>query len=120
MDRIHCDICHRAHHGTKLPFLCVVDARNRLYQGRVQYATALIRNENLEQQVNALISSAQDDSERIASSDKVRVAKWKSEQAAAVDRTAQIIVQADKLKAEVDTARKEIKNRKDVLSRRKS
>ena len=120
MDRIHCDICHRAHHGTRLPFLCVVDARNRLYEGRVQYATALIRNDNLEQQVNALISSAQDDKERTASSDKVRVAKWKSEQAAAVDRTALIIAQADKLKAEVDAARMEINNRKDSLARRKS
>lgn len=120
MDWIHCDICHRAHDGTKLPFLCVVDARNRLYEGRVQNATSLIRNGNLEQQVNALLSSAQADVERTASSNKVRVANWKSERAAAVDRTAQIIAQADKLKAEVDAARKEIKNRKDGLSRRKS
>lgn len=120
MDRVHCDICHRAHDGTKLPFLCVVDARNRLYEARVQNATSLIRNDNLEQQVNALISSSQDENERTASSNKVRVANWKSEQAAAVDRTAQIIAQADKLKAEVDAARKEIQARKDGLSRRKS
>ncbi|KAH8905976.1 hypothetical protein BR93DRAFT_721799 [Coniochaeta sp. PMI_546] len=120
MDRIHCDICHRAHNGQKLPFLCVVDARNRLYEGRVQNAASLIQNDRLEQQVNALISSAQDDNERSASSNNVRAANWKSEQAAAVDRTNQIIAQADKLKAEVDAARKEILRRKNGISRRRS
>lgn len=119
MDRPRCDICHRAHHGTKLPFLCVVDARNRLYEGRVQNATSLIRNGNLEQQVNAIVSSPQNDRERTASPNKVCVANWKSERAAAVDRTAEIIAQADKLKADVDAARTEIKNRKDGLARRK-
>ena len=120
MDRIHCDICHRAHNGTKLPFLCVVDARNRLYDGRIQNATCLIRNENLEQQVNKLLSSSPNDIEQTASSRNVRVANWKSEQAAAVARTTQIIAQADKLKAEVDAARLEIRDRKDGISRRRS
>lgn len=98
----------------------MVDARNRLYEGRVQNATSLIRNGALEQQVNALISSAQDDKERTASSNNVRVANWKSEQAAAIDRTNQIIAQADKLKDEVDAARKEIQHRKNGIARRKS
>lgn len=120
MDRIHCDICHRAHNGTKRPFLCVIDARNRLYEGRVQNATSLIGNGNLEQQVNELLSSSQNESEHAASSSKVRVANWKSEQAAAMDKTSQIIAQADKLKAEVDAAQQEIQVRKDGLSRRKS
>jgi chromosome segregation ATPase len=98
----------------------VVDARNQLYDGRVQHATSLIENDNLEQQINALLSSAQTGRERTASSDNVRVANWKSEQATAVETTAQIIAQADKLKAEVDAARIEIKDRKDGLARRKS
>ncbi|KAB5549811.1 UV radiation resistance protein and autophagy-related subunit 14-domain-containing protein [Coniochaeta sp. 2T2.1] len=118
MDRTHCDICHRAF-GTKLPFLCVVDARNRLYEGRLQNATCLIRNDELEQQIKALISSP-NDSERTASSNVVRVANWKSEQAAVVDRTSLIIAQADKLKLEVDAARKEFHDKQDRISRRKS
>jgi hypothetical protein len=58
--------------------------------------------------------------ERTASLDRVRIDNWKSEQAAAVDRTNHIIAQAEKLQKEVDAARREIQDRKDGISRRKS
>lgn len=119
MDKINCDVCHRPH-SQKLPFLCVVDARNQLYESRLQNAKSLIENDALEQQINAFISSPQNNNQQNDSSKKARVESWKSEQAAAVDRTSQIIAQAEKLKAETDAARKELQDKKDGVRRRKS
>jgi chromosome segregation ATPase len=103
---MNCSICHRPHHAKKLPFLCAVDARNLLYESRAKYAQALINNEDAERKVEAALMSE---------ADRLRI-----EEAAARDRTSQIIAQADRLKSEIDAAQKEIAARKDAIARRKS
>jgi len=102
---MNCSICHRPHGAKKLPFLCAVDARNRLYESRVEIAQALIQNEEAEWQAG-----------RVSDAHAASVC----EEQAARDRTSQIIAQADRLRAEVDSARKEIDAKKDAITRRKS
>ena len=114
---MNCSICHRPHHAKKLPFLCAVDARNRLYEGRVEYAQALIQNEEAESQVNAALERATQDQKPGSSA---RIAWLTAEEEAAADRTSQIIAQADRLRSEVDAARKEIAAKKDAIARKKS
>ncbi|KAK4458884.1 UV radiation resistance protein and autophagy-related subunit 14-domain-containing protein [Cladorrhinum samala] len=116
-----CSICRRPHHAKKQPFLCVVDARNRLYETRVEHARVLIQNEALEHQVEAVLSG------RVGAAQKpdghesaARLDRQRSEERAALDRTSEIIAQADRLKSEVDAARKEIEAKRDLLARRKS
>ncbi|KAL2122758.1 hypothetical protein VTJ04DRAFT_3213 [Mycothermus thermophilus] len=55
---LSCSICHRPGDPQKLPFLCAVDARNRLYETRIQYTRALIENEHVERRVEAALMSA--------------------------------------------------------------
>lgn len=120
MDRINCDVCRRPH-SQKLPFLCVTDARNQLYESRLQNAKLLIENDILEHQINAIVSPPQDVARQEDSAVKAQlVQSWKSEQAAALDRTSQIIAQAERLRLESDAARKELQDRKESVRRRKS
>ncbi|KAK3330168.1 UV radiation resistance protein and autophagy-related subunit 14-domain-containing protein [Apodospora peruviana] len=127
---MNCSVCHRPHSAKKLPFLCAVDARNRLYEGRLEFAGALIRNEEIERQVNASLS-CQEKGEELASrqnpaaraepfAPRVRMDWLKSEEADTTHRTSRIIAQADRLKAEIDAARKEVGKKKDAIARRKS
>lgn len=114
---ITCEVCLRGHHPEKLPFLCVVDARNHLYEGRIAHVKALIENEALEQQINAAIVSPQQSSSDNKAAKTVRLEQIKSEETQAADRTSQIIARADMLRAEVEAAKKEIKERKEKLAR---
>ncbi|TDZ40125.1 Autophagy-related protein 14 [Colletotrichum trifolii] len=112
-----CVICQRPHHPQRLPFLCVVDARNRCYEGRLKNLQMLMENEALQNQVNELL--AQDEADGTAPSSNA-IESSVSQQQEAEDRTSQIIAQADKLKREIAAAKKEIADRKATLSRRKS
>lgn len=109
---MNCEICHRSHHSQKLPFLCAVDARNRLYEGRIAHATALIENESLEQKINSALTTPNPPSSENAAGKAVYLERLKSGEARAMDRTSQIIAQADRLRAEVEAARKDIEERK--------
>ncbi|KAK0632987.1 UV radiation resistance protein and autophagy-related subunit 14-domain-containing protein [Immersiella caudata] len=100
-----CSICHRPHEAKKLPFLCAVDARNRLYEGRVEIAQALIQCEEAERQAGQVADA--------------HVASMCEEQAAR-DRTSQIIAQADRLRAGIESARKDIDVKKEAIARKKS
>lgn len=117
---MNCDICHRFHHPKKLPFLCAVDARNRLYEGRVAQATALLANETLEQRINDILSRSTASSRPDGPTRAVRIDAIKSEETQAADRTSQIIAQADKLRAEVEAAKADIEERKKKVARRKA
>jgi hypothetical protein len=120
MDRINCDVCRRPH-SQKLPFFCAMDARNQLYETRLQNAKLLIENDILEHQINAIVSPPQDATRQEDSAVKAQlVQSWKSEQAAALDRTSQIIAQAERLRLESDAARKELHDRKESIRRRQS
>lgn len=115
-----CSICHRPHDAQKLPFLCVVDARNVLYESRVEYARALIDSEEAERQVEDALSSQDGTSSSPKPASSTRIDQLRAEEAATRDRTNQIIAQADRLKREMDAARKEIAAKRDAIARRKS
>lgn len=118
---LHCSICHRPHHAQKLPFFCAVDARNHLYESRVEYARALMQAEAAESEANAVLSSAAAEGAGDDAPNPGARASWlTAEERAAADRTSQIIAQADRLKSEVDAARREIAARRDAIARRRS
>lgn len=106
---MNCSICRRAHNPKKLPFLCAVDARNHLYEGRIEIAKALLENEEAERQ-----------SEMAAVKGGGRAAFLESEEKAARDRTSQIIAQADRLRAEVEAAKKDMDAKTAVIVQRRS
>ncbi|KAK3945365.1 UV radiation resistance protein and autophagy-related subunit 14-domain-containing protein [Diplogelasinospora grovesii] len=120
---MNCDICRRSHNATRLPFLCAVDARNHLYEGRIAYTQALVQNDEAERQVNAILSSQTEakpqDGGRAALL-RANIDRLRSDEAAAADRTSQIIAQAERLKADVEAARKEIEAKKNAIARKKS
>ncbi|KAJ4408667.1 hypothetical protein N0V85_004198 [Neurospora sp. IMI 360204] len=105
---ICCSLCDRSHHG-RVPFLCAVDARNRLYPLRVQNARALIENEELERTVGEEEASK-----------KPYLDRLKTEMAAANARTAEIMAQCERLKRQTEQTRKEVEKKKDVLARKES
>lgn len=113
---MNCEICRRSHHPHRLPFLCAVDARNRLYEGRIAHATALIENDTLEQRINSALTDPDPSSSDEAAAKTVHLERLKSGEAQAMDRTSQIIAQADKLRADVEAARRDIEERKKKIA----
>ncbi|KAJ4394079.1 hypothetical protein N0V93_003296 [Gnomoniopsis smithogilvyi] len=90
-----------------------------MYEGRLANAKALIENELLEQQINSTLANPPPSSGDSAAAKTVRLEQIKSEEAQAADRTSQIIAQADRLRAEIEAARKDIKERKEKLAGRR-
>ncbi|KID60387.1 UV radiation resistance protein/autophagy-related protein 14, partial [Metarhizium hybridum] len=110
---MECHICHRDHDAQKLPFLCAVDARNSLYELRVNGLQALLENESLQGQVNEFHAN----SSKNSLSD---IEQSKAMQRLEEDRTDHILASANKLKEEIQAAREEIRTRKAALARRRS
>ncbi|KAI1167162.1 hypothetical protein F5B18DRAFT_529247 [Nemania serpens] len=119
---MNCDICERAHHPKRLPFLCAVDARNALYEGRIANAKILLEAEAIESQVNKLLSAgnASHDPPATSRPSRAYIEHCASEEYKARERTERIIESADKLREEVAAAKKEIEARRAALARRKS
>jgi hypothetical protein len=115
---MNCDVCQRAHHPKRLPFLCVVDARNELYEGRIQDAKILIETTELESRVNQHLADAAATDTRKAP--RTHVDNCASEASSARDRTEIIIQAADNLRNEVAAARKAIEERKAANARKKT
>lgn len=119
---MNCDICQRVHHPQRLPFLCAVDARNELYEGRVANAKVLMEMEAIESRVNKLLS----DTEVVRNSSATRrdsrpyVENCVSEECKAKERTERIIASADKLRDEVAAAKREIRERRATIARKRS
>lgn len=118
---MQCDICFRTG-GQKLPFLCPTDARNRLYESRIQHAQALLEHDVDDQRVVSLLSQGE---HRIrqgteSTGTRVTVTMLLAERDQAVDRTQEIIAHADELRLKVDKARQEMAKKKAIISRRKS
>jgi hypothetical protein len=118
---MQCDICFRTG-GQKLPFLCPTDARNRLYETRVQHAHALLEHDVDDQKVTSLLSQEENQNEQGTDSTvaRLRVTSLVSERDQAVDRTQQIIAHADELRVKVEKARQELVKKKAIINRRKS
>ena len=117
---INCAICRRPHNAKKLPFYCAVDARNVLYETRIEVAQALIETEDAERRVEAVLPSQEGVSKDQKPKSGAQVDWLRAEEAAARDRTSQIIAQADLLKSEIDAARREIVAKKDLVARKRS
>ncbi|KAH6609364.1 hypothetical protein Trco_002710 [Trichoderma cornu-damae] len=110
---MECDICHRPHDAQRRPFLCAVDARNRIYEGRMKHLQLMLDNETLSSQVHELLADAS----------KPNKHAWDeaiSHKETAEQKTDQILAAADKLRAEIKAARDEIQARKAALARRRS
>ncbi|KAI0861105.1 hypothetical protein F4860DRAFT_178912 [Xylaria cubensis] len=119
---MNCDICERVHHPKRLPFLCAVDARNELYEGRIANAKILMEKEVMESQVNRLLSDS-DASPGTPTGHRFSRAYLEncaSEECKARETTERIIASADKLRDEVAAARKEIEERRAAVARKKS
>lgn len=118
---MQCDICFRTG-GQKLPFLCPTDARNRLYEPRLQHTQVLLEKDALDQKISKLLPSPH--AEHEPGSRRARNREYVSgllaERDQAVERTERIIAHADELRVKVNKAREEITKRKAILDRRKS
>ena len=110
---MQCDICFR-NGGKKLPFLCPTDARNSLYEPRIQHAHVLLEKDALNQQINTILSNEQTEAS------KADVDKLVAEKEQITDRTQQIIAHADDLRIKIQKAREDIAKRKASIERRKS
>ncbi|KAI0882102.1 UV radiation resistance protein and autophagy-related subunit 14-domain-containing protein [Annulohypoxylon maeteangense] len=117
---MNCDICQRAHHPHRLPFFCVVDARNKLYDGRLANAEILMKTEELESRVTKLLSDADVSSDAPTRYSRTYIESCATEEYKAKERTERIIAAADKLRDDVAAAKKEIEERKASIARKKS
>ncbi|KAH7156332.1 UV radiation resistance protein and autophagy-related subunit 14-domain-containing protein [Dactylonectria macrodidyma] len=108
-----CDICNRSHDTNRLPFLCTVDARNQIYEGRMNNLHLLIENEALQKQLSELLADT-----TLPSKDSKETLQ--AQQRLAEDRTTQILAAADKLRNDIKAAQEEIKAKKTAITRRRS
>ncbi|KAG6055870.1 hypothetical protein E4U17_002682 [Claviceps sp. LM77 group G4] len=104
---MECSICCRRHDSQKLPFLCTVDARNHIYQGRLKNLQVILENESLRAQFDKPYT---DHSPATSLAQKCLTE----------DRAEQILAAAQKLREEIKAARDEIRRRKEALARRRS
>ncbi|KKP03140.1 hypothetical protein THAR02_04762 [Trichoderma harzianum] len=109
---MECDICHRPHDAQRRPFLCAVDARNRIYEGRMKNLQLMIENDTLKAQINELLADTRPNKHSL---DEVISHKQAAEQ-----KTDQILAAAEQLRGDIRAARDEIQARKAALARRKS
>ncbi|GAB0131897.1 hypothetical protein EsDP_00000351 [Epichloe bromicola] len=110
---MECSICHRRHDAQKLPFLCPVDARNNIYQGRMKNLQLILEIETLKDQID---KSSADSSASSPGGLEQSLAR----QCLTEDRADQILAAAQKLREEIKAAREEIRSRKAALARRRS
>lgn len=110
---MECSICHRRHDAQKMPFLCPVDARNNIYQGRMKNLQLILEIETLKGQID---KSSADSSASSSGGLEQSLAR----QCLTEDRADQILAAAQKLREEIKAAREEIRSRKAALARRRS
>ncbi|KAM3445104.1 hypothetical protein NHJ13734_000802 [Beauveria thailandica] len=103
-----CDVCLRGHDAQKLPFLCPVDARNRIYSSRIKNLQVLVENQSLCSQINTLIDGAE------------VVDAGAAAHILADDGTRQILDSSDRLRREIREAKEEIRHRRAAISARRS
>ncbi|CAG8953067.1 hypothetical protein HYFRA_00003262 [Hymenoscyphus fraxineus] len=120
--KMQCDICFRTG-GQKLPLLCATDARNKLYEARIQHAHALLEKDALDQEISSLLSAAtleEQQDKPVSPANRHTVASVQSEKDRVADRTQQIIAHADEFREKVEKARAEVAKRKARIALRKS
>jgi chromosome segregation ATPase len=117
-----CEICQRQHHPKRLPFLCVVDARNELYEGRIANAKILMEMEKIESQVNKLLadSDASPGSSTTNPTSKTYLENCASEEQMAKERAEQVVASTDMLRDEIAAVKREIEEKRADIARRKA
>lgn len=110
---MECDICHHPHDAQRRPFLCAVDARNRIYEGRMKHLQLMLENESLKAQIDELLDDA-------AKPNKHTLDEIIAHRDAAEQKTDQILAAADRLRDDIKAARDEIQARKVAIARRRS
>lgn len=110
---MECDICHHPHDAQRRPFLCAVDARNRIYEGRMKHLQLVLDNESLKAQIDELLDDA-------AKPNKHALDEIIAHRDAAEQKTDQILAAADRLRDDIQAARDEIQARKAAIARRRS
>ncbi|KAH8596744.1 UV radiation resistance protein and autophagy-related subunit 14-domain-containing protein, partial [Bisporella sp. PMI_857] len=111
---MQCDICTRPG-SRKLPLLCAMDARNRLYESRIRSVELLLEKDSLDQRVGGLLSHARLNGSGLAAEGKagqLTLDYTLAEKEQVMDRTQAIIAHADELRHNVEKAREEIAKRK--------
>ena len=108
---MECDICRRGYDAKRLPFLCAVDARNKLYNGRIQSVQVALENEKLQQQVqegSGDMGTLEEAESRLA------------QQRLAEDRTEKILAAAKKLRDDIEAAKEKLQAKKVAISKRRA
>ena len=120
---MQCDICFRSG-GQKLPFLCPTDARNRLYECRLQNAYVLLEKDALDREISTLVANpargaGQERDEKTERS-TVEVTDTLAERQQAASSTERIIAHAEELRLKMEQARRELADRRAKVDRKKS
>ncbi|KAJ2903434.1 uncharacterized protein MKZ38_009919 [Zalerion maritima] len=120
---ILCNICRRPHHPQKRPFLCPVDVRNNLYEGRINNATLLLENEQLETKINSYLANGVDlkpsSTSAEAEAKTVRLNTLQSESRRSQEYTQDMEAQADRLRDGIAARKREVEEMKAANSRQK-
>ena len=122
---MQCNICHRSP-STWLPFNCTRCARNAIYEPRIQLVETLIQHETntaeLEGKVGVQISKSTKDEPGTKVQRQTAHPAWileqvRAEQAAAKERTQDILSHVEALRKETEGMKAAIAERRSVLSR---
>lgn len=119
---MQCDICFRTG-GHRIPLLCATDARNKLYEARIQHAQALLDKDVLDQDISFLLSTSTVEGQQekpVSPANRHTVTCVQSEKDGVADRTQQIIAHADELRNKIEEARAEVAKRKASIARKRS
>lgn len=121
---MQCDICFRTG-GHKLPFLCPTDARNQLYELRVQTAGIHLEKDAIDREISRRCPLPLSKAERSSNETSATITQLDhdaliSERERIIDRTNQIIAHADELKANLERAKEERNKKKIANDRRKA
>ncbi|QSZ37497.1 hypothetical protein DSL72_008595 [Monilinia vaccinii-corymbosi] len=121
---MQCDICFRTG-GHKLPFLCPTDARNQLYETRVQTAGVLLEKDALDREISERFALLPSKARRHEDEQPAKVTQSNydallAEREQAIDRTNQIIAHADELRAKLEQAKEERSKRKAAIDQRRA
>lgn len=112
-----CDICFRAG-GNKLPFLCPIDARNQLYQPRLDHARMLLEKEKIDNEITAILDNRH--AATAADTNHIFTNVQTTSKDLAHEKTLQIIARADELRTKIQEVKQDIARRKVAVARRKS
>jgi hypothetical protein len=130
---MECDICGKK--GDNFPLLCTTCARSALEIPRIELAVALIERDKIGKHVQAVVEGSEDQSSQYVSltdskggllvdrhecTKNVDIQRIRAETAEHEERVQLISDQADRLRQQIEEARKELEEKRGLIARRKS